>query len=150
MAIKYKVAKVKLNYLEEKPEVYKIQQLTYPVITESALIEYISRSTSLPKSTVQSCVTAIGEAISFFVINGHRVSFTSFGSFFLKVSTKVAQTLEECNASTVKKTGIGSGSPVRCRQLFLSERTFRAGGRTRFVRHLDEQQGGGNGGRSQR
>ncbi len=107
MAIKYRIAKVKLNYLEEKPEVYKVQQLTYPVITENALIEYISRSTNLPKSTVLSCVTAIGQAISFFVINGHRVSFTAFGAFYLKVSTKVAKTFDECKADTVKKTTIG-------------------------------------------
>lgn len=107
MAIKYRINKVRLNFLEEKPEVYKVQQLTYPIITESVLIEYISQSTNLPKSTVQSCVTAIGEAISYFVINGHRVSFAAFGSFYLKVSTKVAKTFEECKADTVKKTSIG-------------------------------------------
>ena len=107
MSVKYRVGKMTLNYRDEKPEVYKTMQLTYPVIKEDALIEYISNSSNLPKTTVQSCVMAIAEGISYFVINGHRVSFSSFGAFYLNVHTKCAKTVDECKADLV--TGISIG-----------------------------------------
>lgn len=107
MGIKYRKGKVTLNYREEKPQVYKLLQLTYPVIKEDTLIKYICNSSNLPESTVKACVLAIAEGIAYFVINGHRVSFTSFGAFFLNVHTKSVKTLDECTAETVKMTTIG-------------------------------------------
>ena len=107
MGMKYRVGKVTLNYRDEKPKVYKALQLTYPVIKEDALIEYISNSSNLPKSTVHACVLAIAEGIAYFVINGHRVSFSSFGAFYLNVHTKCAKTLDECTAKLVTGTSIG-------------------------------------------
>lgn len=106
MALKYRVVKYLLNYLEEKPQVYKMRQLTYPVIKEDALVKYIAHSSNLPESTVKSCVHAIADAITFFVINGHRVSFPSFGAFYLNVQTKTVKTLDECNVDTVKKISV--------------------------------------------
>lgn len=107
MGVKYRVGKVALNFRDEKPQVYKLLQLTYPIIKEKALIRYICKSSNLPESTVQACVLAIAEGISYFVINGHRVTFSSFGAFFLNVRTKTAQTIEECTLETVKETSIG-------------------------------------------
>lgn len=105
--IHYNIVKTKLNFMEEKPENYKIRQLCYPTITEKAIVEYIANSASIPKSTVKAAVIAIGEAISYFVINGHRVNFDGFGSFYLKVRTKTAEQKEELTAEHVKGTTIG-------------------------------------------
>lgn len=107
MSIKYRSVKFILNYRDEKPQVWKAQKLTFPVITEDALIEYIANSAAIPKSTVKACALSIAEAIIYFVINGHQVKFDSFGSFFLKVNTKTAKTLEECDTKLIKRMTIG-------------------------------------------
>ena len=107
MSVKYRTVKAILGYLEEKPTVWKVQKLTFPVITEDALIEYIANSAAIPKSTIKACTLAIAEAIIYYVINGHYVTFNIFGSFYLKVQTKVAKTAEECTADVVKGTTIG-------------------------------------------
>lgn len=107
MAVPYRTTKVILGFLDGKPEAWKQQKLCFPVITEKALIEYIANSAAIPKTTVKGCLLAISEAITYFVINGHQVTFNSFGSFYLKVKTKVAQSLEECTAKNVTHTTIG-------------------------------------------
>lgn len=107
MSIKYRSVKCILNYRDEKPQVWKAQKLTFPVITENALIEYIANSAAIPKSTVKACALAIAEAIIYFVINGHYVTFNSFGSFYLKLKTKTSQTLDECDVKLIKRMTIG-------------------------------------------
>ena len=107
MSIKYRSVKCVLNYRETKPEVWKAQKLTFPVITEEALIEYIANSAAIPKSTVKACTLAIAEAIIYFVINGHCVTFNSFGSFYLKLKTKTSRTLDECDVKLIKRMTIG-------------------------------------------
>lgn len=107
MSIKYRSVKSFLNYRETKPEVWKAQKLTFPVITEDALVEYIANSAAIPKSTVKACTIAIAEAITYFVINGHCVTFDAFGSFYLKMKTKVTQSKKECNTTLIKRMTIG-------------------------------------------
>lgn len=105
--IHYNIAKKVLNYDETKPTVYTIRQLCYPVIQEKALIEYISNSAAIPRATVKAAVAAISEAISYFVINGHRVNFQDFGSFYLKFKSKTAEKPEELQTDMVKNITIG-------------------------------------------
>lgn len=107
MSIKYRPVKLTLNYREEKPQVWKAQKLTFPVIVEDALIEYIANSAAIPKSTVKACTLAIAEAIIYFVINGHYVSFDSFGSFYLKMKVKTTRSVKECTLESIKSLTIG-------------------------------------------
>ena len=93
--------------MEDKPTVWQVQRLTMPIITEDALVNYIANSSHVPASTIRGCLLAIGEAITYFVINGHHVTFDTFGSFFLKMRTKVAHTKEECSVKQVQRTTIG-------------------------------------------
>lgn len=104
MALHYKVKKVRLNYQEGKPEGYKLQMVNQSIIKEEALLEYISRSSHVPQSMVKACMMAIAEAIRYYVINGHKVSFGEFGKFHLKVENTCVDTPEECLADTVKRT----------------------------------------------
>jgi nucleoid DNA-binding protein len=106
MAILARTKKVKLSFFEDKPERYKLQQIKFPAIKEDALIAYISNSAAVPRSTVKACVEAISEAIVYFVINGHRVSFQNFGSFGLKTRAKAVRTMDECTLSTLKRISI--------------------------------------------
>ena len=41
MGLMYRKAKVKLTYREEKPEVYKLRQLTYPAVIYDQLLGMI-------------------------------------------------------------------------------------------------------------
>ncbi|MBR1520718.1 MAG: HU family DNA-binding protein [Bacteroidaceae bacterium] len=126
MAVKYRSVKAILGYIEEKPQVWKVQKLTFPVIKENALVEYIANSAHIPKSTVKGCVLAISEAIAYFVINGHCVTFDSFGSFYLKVQTKVAQTLEECDANVIENTTLGFRANTKLAELANKTKVERA------------------------
>ena len=105
--MKYIVKKTRLNFLEDKPEVWKVQKLSMATITEKELIKYISNSSQVPASTVKACLLAISEGVTYFVINGHYVTFETFGSFFLKINTNVVHEKDDCSAKQVKRTTIG-------------------------------------------
>ena len=104
MGLQYRVKKVNLDLYKRKVEGYKLQIVNQPTITEEDLVTYISNSAQLPKSMVKACTMAIADAIKFYVINGHRVSFGEFGKFHLKVENTCVDTPEECLADTVKRT----------------------------------------------
>ena len=102
-ALMFRRGMMQLNYLEEKPVVYKLRQLTYPVITSENLIKYISQSANVPESSIRSCVAAIAQAIAYFVINGHAVHFDGFGTFHIKMQAKVAKTEEELDTKNIRR-----------------------------------------------
>ena len=97
------VKKTQMNYKEGKPSGYQAVKVTGTTIKEENLVTYISKTTNLPRSTVMACTMAIAEAIKLYVIHGHRVSFKHFGKFHLKVQNTCVDTLEECQADTVKR-----------------------------------------------
>lgn len=117
MSITLRKKQERLNFRETKPVVWHVRQLTYPKITEDALIEYIANSASIPKSTVKACVLAIAEAIAYFTVNGHRVAFKSFGAFYLKVRVKTSQTLEDCTTDTIRNMTLGFMSNTQIRDM---------------------------------
>lgn len=106
--ISYVKKKVVLNYRDEKPEVWKLQQLTYPVVKEKDLIRYIANAAAVPESTVAACVEAIAEAIVYFAINGMRVVIPEFGGFYVKVQTKTQKTKEAIEDATADELITGS------------------------------------------
>ena len=106
MGINYRVKKVSMDLHKRKVEGYKLKMINAPIIQEDNLIEYASESACIPKSMMKACTMAIADAISFYVINGHKVEFGKFGNFRLKVENTCVDTLEECQADTVKRTGL--------------------------------------------
>lgn len=105
--MKYYVKKRRLEYKEDQPEVWKIQKLGAATINEKELIKYVSNTSQLPPSVIKAALLAISEAITYFVINGHYVTFDDFGSFFLKIATKVVRNREEVSVSQVQRTTLG-------------------------------------------
>lgn len=102
--IKMRKAAVRLSMQEDKPTVFMLRQLTYPMVKPKDLVKYISNSANVPASTIEAAVAAIAEAIVYYAIRGCRVAFEGFGGFYVGVQTKVAQTLSECNAEVIKGT----------------------------------------------
>lgn len=124
MGIVYRKAKIRLNYREEKPEVYKAVQLTYPPIKEKELLTYAANAAALPESTMKQCVEAIAQAIVYFAINGMRVVIPNFGGFYLKFQTKTAQTAAECTLEKcLKKTCLAFASATELRELISQTST---------------------------
>lgn len=105
--MKYITKKTKLGFLEGKPELWKVQRLTMATVSEQELIKYIANSSNVPQSTITACLMAISEAIAYFVINGHYVTFEDFGSFYLKMRAKVTPEKDDVKADLVKSTTIG-------------------------------------------
>lgn len=93
---------VRLGYLDEKPVVWRLRQLTYPMVKPKDLVKYISNSANVPESTIEAAIAAIIEGIIYYAIRGCRVSFEGFGGFYVGVQSKVAQTLEDANADSIK------------------------------------------------
>ena len=102
--LKYRVKKVSMKLNTGDVDGYKVQLVSLPVIKEKQLMERITKSSNVPESMIKACTMAMAEAINYFVINGHRVEFDSFGDFHLKVGSTCVDTPEECVAETVVET----------------------------------------------
>lgn len=102
MGLIYRKGKEKLNFLEEKPEVWRARQLLYPKITESMLIEEISQSQGVPKTQTKAVIEALKNRLQHYMEIGHLVSLGGFGSFKPVFTSKVAETKEELSADNVK------------------------------------------------
>jgi len=102
MGLIYRKGKEKLNYLEEKPEVWRARQLLYPKVTETMLIEEISQSQGVPKTQTKAVIEALKNRLQHYMEIGHLVSLGSFGSFKPVFNAKVAETKDELTAEKVK------------------------------------------------
>jgi nucleoid DNA-binding protein len=115
-------AKVKLNFMEDKPERYQLKQLTYPPISEKNLVAYIANSSAVPQSTIRACVEAISEAIVYYVINGHRVNLGKFGILGLRGKAGSAMDPEFVSADLVKRITIGYHPSVEIKEMISNLR----------------------------
>ncbi|MBR1668829.1 MAG: HU family DNA-binding protein [Bacteroidaceae bacterium] len=99
MGLQYRKGKVKLNYREEKPEVYKAIQLTYPQVTYEQLVEEIAQSRGVNTNMTRSVVDALLNRLVHYMEIGHGVSLGSFGSFKPVFTSKTVQTYGEIEES---------------------------------------------------
>lgn len=95
MGLIYRKGKEKLNYRDEKPEVWRARQLLYPKVTEKMLIEEISQSQGIPKTQTKAVIEALLNRCLHYMEIGHLVSLGTFGSFKPVFTSKVTQTEEE-------------------------------------------------------
>ena len=91
-----------LSYKEDKPEVWKAQQISYPPIKVEALIKEISHSEGVNETMVQAVIIALLNRISHYVTIGHAVNVAPLGTFKPRIRTIVTQTKEDANTATVK------------------------------------------------
>lgn len=104
MGLKMRKAKIVLNFRENKPQGYKLRQLTYAPIKEEDLIKYMANSSNVPESTIEAAVAAIAEGICYYAINGHRVSFPGFGGFYVSLKSKTTKVLKDLKQEDVVKS----------------------------------------------
>ena len=101
MGLMYRKAKVKLTYLEEKPEVYKLRQLTYPAVTYDQLLGMI-QIVGVNRAQTKAVVDALLQSLVHYMEIGHGVSLGTFGSFKPVFTSKTAKTAEEADEDTIK------------------------------------------------
>ena len=115
MGLNYTKAKMKLGYLEDKPEVWKARQLTFPQISYETLVEEIAQSRGVNSNSTRAVVDALLNRLVHYMQIGHGVSLGTFGSFKPVFNSKVALSSEEATVETIKRKKI----------LFYPGKTFR-------------------------
>jgi len=103
MALITRKTKVTLNYLEEKPQVYKLQQIILPAVTTSQLITECSNSCGVNTSQTKAVIDALVNRLIHYMEIGHPVKVGDFGSFSPRIRTKVSATLENLSAENVRQ-----------------------------------------------
>lgn len=94
MGLQYRKGKVTLQYLEEKPEVYKAIQLTFPKVTYEQLLEMI-QIVGVSKAQTRAVVEALLTSLVHYMEIGHAVSLGQFGSFKPVFNSKTTKLLDD-------------------------------------------------------
>lgn len=103
MGLIYRKAKVTLNYLDEKPTVYKIQQVVMPAVKFSQLVKECSVSCGVSASQTKAVIDALVNRIEMYMQLGHMVQMGEFGSFKPEIRVKVAKKIDDANAETIRR-----------------------------------------------
>lgn len=99
----YRKTKMVLNFRDDKPEVYKIAQISFPAVSYKQLVAECSNSCGVNPSQTQAVVTALLDRLVHYMEIGHPVQMGSFGSFKPTFRCKTAKKIEDADASTVTK-----------------------------------------------
>ena len=102
MGLQYRKSKIKLNYLENKPLRYKIQQLTYPAVSFQQLVNECSKSCGVNPAQSKAVIDALADRLIHYMEIGHGVKVGTFGSFKPTFTVKTVKAYDDANASTIR------------------------------------------------
>jgi len=101
MGIQVRKAKMRLTFREEKPEVFKLRQLTYPAVTFAQLVNECSNSCGVNPAQTKAVIDALVNRLVHYMEIGHGVKMGDFGSFKPTFNAKTARSLKETTLETV-------------------------------------------------
>ena len=104
MGLQYRKAKVTLTYRDEKPEVYKLRQLTYPQVKFSQLVNECSQSCGVNPAQTRAVIDALVNRLVHYMEIGHGVKMGDFGSFKPTFNSKTVKTLDGLEGDEALKT----------------------------------------------
>ena len=104
MGLQYRKAKVTLTYREEKPEVYKLRQLTYPQVKFGQLVNECSQSCGVNPAQTRAVIDALVNRLVLYMGLGHGVKMGDFGSFKPVFTSKTVKNLEDLDGDEALKT----------------------------------------------
>lgn len=115
MGLQYRKAKVVLSYRENKPEMYKLRQITFPAVTFEQLVGECANSCGVNTMQTRAVIDALVNRLVHYMEIGHGVQMGKFGSFKPTFNSKVAQTLKATTIETltVKKILFFPGKAFR-------------------------------------
>ena len=102
MGLQYRKGKVTLNFRDEKPQVYKLLQLTYPAVTTAQLVSECANSCGVNATQTKAVIDALVNRLVHYMSIGHGVRMGDFGSFKPVFLSKTTQTLEEATPETIR------------------------------------------------
>lgn len=95
-----------LQYRETKPQVFKNQIVRGPIVRNEEVIAYAAKAAHVPETTVSLAMSAMFDAINYYVTQGRTVQVPHLGSFKADTKVKVAQTEAECTTEKIKRRRI--------------------------------------------
>lgn len=115
----YRKTKMVLNFREDKPEVYKAQQVVLPQVSTDELYDEISQSCGVNIAQTQAVINALENRLVHYIKLGHPVRIGVLGSLNPRFRSKTAKKLEDADATTVTRKviqfipGSGLSSTIR-------------------------------------
>lgn len=103
MAILIRKTKKTLHFLEDKPTVYKAEQVSYPTVTSTMLIDEISQSRGVNEDQTKAVISALVNRIIHYNSVGLGVTVEGFGTFKPGIRAKCAKKIEDADASSVRQ-----------------------------------------------
>ncbi|MBQ0046601.1 MAG: HU family DNA-binding protein [Prevotellaceae bacterium] len=103
MAFIYRKAKMRLNFQEGKPTVFKAQQVILPQVSTDELIDEISQSCGVNPAQTHSVILSLENRLIHYISIGHPVRIGVLGSLNPKFRSKCTKTSEEATAETVTR-----------------------------------------------
>ena len=115
--ISFTKSKMKLNFKEDKPTVYKIQQVNYAVVDTQTLIEDVAESCGLNKAMTKAALEGIVSRVCRYIGMGHAVQLGELGTVKPYFTAKTKETAEELSADNVKNKKIRFYPGLRLQQV---------------------------------
>ena len=104
MGLQYRKAKMRLTYREDKPEVYKLRQLTFPQVKFAQLVSECSKSCGVNPAQTRAVIDALVDRLVLYMEIGHGVRMGDFGSFKPVFKSKTVKTLNDLEGDGSLKT----------------------------------------------
>lgn len=120
MGLTFRKVKKTLSFKDDQPEVYKIAQLVYPVVTFEQLVYECSNSCGVNSAQSRAVIDALINRMVHYMEIGHGVKLGDFGSFKPTFNSKCVQDAESATAQTVTQKKIQFRPGKRFRDM-LSE-----------------------------
>lgn len=99
--IRYEKRKITLNFLEDKPSVFKMAAVSYPTIPVDDLLKEVAHAENVNETVTQAVIIGLLNRICHYVNIGHGVSLGKFGTFKPVIRSKCTKSVNDADASTV-------------------------------------------------
>ena len=101
MPFVFRKHKTVLNFLKDKPEVYKAAQIVMPTVDEQTLVTEISEALGVPQGTTKNVIEALINRTCLMLKLGHGVRLGGMGTLLPRMRVKAAKSYDDVDASTV-------------------------------------------------
>lgn len=146
MALVYEKQKIKLNYKEDKPEVYRIKPVKQQPVSFDDLLSEVSNSCGVNRSQTKAVIEALIDRMTVFMNYGMLVKLGDFGSFKPTFNAKTGATADAVSADNVTRKKIQFFPGKRFKQMLSGMAVTTMDDYDEEGNTLPEEPGGGGGG----
>ena len=101
MGLKFQKVETKLHFKEEKPTVYKIQQVSQDPVDYDRLLDEVSNSCGMNRAMVAGSVEGLIDRLCHYIDLGLPVQLGGFGTFKPVFTSKTKKTADELGSDNV-------------------------------------------------